>query len=96
MTLRILEFEAKRRQERYGLKRSLIAEEARRFGVSSKDPERTEKEFLFKFQEIRSTFKNENDVLKATENVCDLISNRSNYADLPIKSIEAKTILDLL
>ena len=96
MTLRILEFEAKRRQERYGMKISLLEDEARRYGASSKDPKRTEKEFLFKFKVIRSTFKNEDDVLKATESVRDRLSNRNNSNELPIKNIETQTILDLL
>ena len=96
MTLKILEFEARRRQERYGMKASLLKSEARRYGASSKDPEKTEAEFLYKFKMIRSTFKNDDDVLKATENVSSKLKRSNMFRDLPIKPIESQTILDLL
>lgn len=96
MTLRILEFEAKRRQERCVMRLSFLEDQAKKYGASSKDPERTEKEFLYKFKVIRSTFKNEDDVLKATESVRDRLSNSNSYNELPIKQMETQTILDLL
>ena len=45
---------------------------------------------------IRSTFKNDDDVLKATENVSSKLKRSNMFRDLPIKPIESQTILDLL
>lgn len=96
MSFILREREEKRQKQRRDLKIEMIKDEARRYGASMKDPEKSEKEFIYKIRAIHSLFREDLIACQAAQDISTDLRKMPFGGALPMVSVDPETILNLL